>query len=83
MLGDVGELWRLSVPNGELLSAAARSLTYGTFFKDAVKARFRARYGRSFASDEPTYNAGIFVANLAAWRQKDILKEIFYWMVGV
>ena len=42
-----------------------------------------SRYKKSFRSDHPTFNAGVYGVNLDLWRQKAIHKEVLYWMKQV
>lgn len=82
LVADIAALWDSALPNNEPMSACPRkSPTYGVFFNSKVQALFKARYGRSMDPKGPTFNAGVFVANLAEWRRRDVLQEIFYWMV--
>lgn len=84
VVADIAELWNLALVGAhadDMLAACPRSsVTYGTFFDDRVQGLFKARYSRSFDPAAPTYNAGVFVANLKAWRDTKVLREIFYWM---
>ena len=41
------------------------------------------RYNKSFRSDHPTFNAGVYGVNFDLWRQKAIHKEVLYWMKQV
>lgn len=38
------------------------------------------RYGRTFDVNEETFNAGVYGVNLDLWREKNIHKEVLYWM---
>ena len=83
VVGDLAELWRIALPHNELLAACPRTqFTYGHFFSAAVQGLFFKHTGRRLNTSEPTYNAGVFVANLAEWRRHNVLDEFFFWMVG-
>ena len=44
---------------------------------------FDVRYGYSFGTSDPTYNAGVYAVDLVKWRKEKVVDEVHFWMKQV
>ena len=47
---------------------------------DKLQARFQGRYGKPLPLEERGFNAGVFVFNLARWREMNLTAEAEWWI---
>ncbi|KAL6043266.1 Pectate lyase [Balamuthia mandrillaris] len=83
-LGDLRELWHTPM-NGEDTSLAAvpqADKPLKSAVNNArVKELFKSRYGKKrYDSEEATYNAGVFMADLEKWRSRKVEEEFLWWI---
>ena len=70
--GDIGELWDLSLNSDILIACARRNMTYSAHLSNRVGEIFQERYGFQLDFQRHSFNSGVFVANLAQWRRKQL-----------
>ena len=83
--GDAAHLADLSLPQGELCAATLRKTTLSAkgvqgLRGDKLQARFEGRYGKPLPLAERGFNAGVFVFNLARWREMNLTAEAEWWI---
>lgn len=79
---DIAELWdNVALSDGQLLAAVLRTApTYGNFFGKATQDLYEHKYGHKLDLAQPTFNAGIYLLNLALWRRKRCSADSRFWM---
>lgn len=82
---DVASLFELSMPAGALAAAVQRSEPHFRYKRYAARAgetfakRYRARQVR-LDGTKPTFNAGVMLADLDAWRAATLTEDAVWWL---
>ncbi|KAL6067722.1 Pectate lyase [Balamuthia mandrillaris] len=83
-LGDLRELWHTSMKGKDTSLAAvpqANKPLRSAVNNARVKELFKSRYGKKrYDSEEATYNAGVFMADLEKWRRRKVEEEFLWWI---
>ena len=81
VLGDAVQLYDAALANGELCAAPLRKQRMGdpgvaTFKSERLNWLYKERYGRGLPLEKRGFNAGVFIFNLRAWREHNLLAEV-------
>ena len=82
---DVASLFELALPAGALAAAVPRSEPHFRYKRYAARAgetfakRYRARQVR-LDGTKPTFNAGVMLADLDAWRAAALTEDAVWWL---
>eukprot|EP00045_Choanoeca_perplexa_P017331 m.249139 g.249139 ORF g.249139 m.249139 type:complete len:745 (+) comp17509_c1_seq1:2546-4780(+) len=77
---DIRLLYTTPLEEGDVLGAVERPIALHRFFNSSVSEVFKARYGRSINLDQSSFNAGVLLLDLDAWRACKATNELRFWM---
>lgn len=73
---DIADLFHLGSLEGHVLAAVPD----GTFESWEEYTKKGSKHLRHIASDQLTFNAGVFVSDLSRWQEQDVLKKLEGWI---
>lgn len=69
-----------SLPKLSSFSRKGDNYCATSFFLLPLSIQILKRYGRAFAKEDKTFNAGVYGVNFDLWRQQHIHEDVLYWL---
>ena len=77
---DVQAVYSTPLSRGAVLGAVKRPIPLRHFLKSSVIGLYERRYGSTINLEEPSFNAGVLLLDLAEWRACNATDELRFWM---